>query len=312
MLAILKNSKRILACASFIGLMIFMLFAFISYAFPAMTGIEAHEKYIYPMVRCNGASGTIIYSYLENQNRGAITYYTSDDPNKPDDKKAGKSPNYSTYILTNYHVIANRIKISEEWDTDLQKNVKKEKRSILYVEIFKYKDLSTPIGTLKVEADVILYDKDEDVALVKLRMEESALYVANLTIHSSYHVMDETVAVGCSLGFPPLPTAGHVTRMNFQVNSLPYHMSSSQTIYGNSGGAMFLAETGELIGIPSMGVVIGWGTPITHMGLFIPVERITKWLKAEHYDFIYDEGKNEKECLELRKKEIEAKKKDKK
>ena len=85
-------------------------------------------------------------------------------------------------------------------------------------------------------------------------------------------------------------------------------MSSSQIIYGNSGGAMFLAETGELIGIPSLVPVVGWGMAVTHMGLFIPVERIYDWLKEEHYDFIYDSEKNEKKCLETREKEIEEKK----
>ena len=269
-------------------------------ALSAMTGIEAHEKYIYPVVRVSqgrfggGGSGTIIYSKLD----------------------AKENWKYSTYILTNHHVISGAIKIEEKWDSDLAKEVKKEKRSIIYVEIFKYRNLSTPVGTLKVEADIVLYNEDEDIALIKLRSEEQAQYVAKLMgggpdsgLDIAYNVMDETVAVGCSLGFPPLPTVGHITRKDFQVDSLPFHMSSSQIIYGNSGGAMFLADTGELIGIPSLVAVIGWSTPITHMGLFIPIERIYKWLEKEHYDFIYDASLNEADCLELREKEIEAKKK---
>lgn len=277
-----------------------------SLGFSAMTGLEAHEKYIYPVVRVSqgyrgGGSGTVIYSkpkkvvpdstvIVEGSIATSIKYL------------------YSTYILTNHHVISGAISITEKWDTDLQKNVKKEKRSIVYVEIFKYRDLSTPVGTLKVEAEIVLYNEDEDVALIRLRSEDQVKDVATLS-QANYNVMDETVAVGCSLGWPPLPTGGVVTRKNFQVNSLPFHMSSSSIIYGNSGGAMFLAATGELIGIPSMLPVVGWGTPITHMALFIPIERIMAWLETEHYDFIYDSKKNEKECLELRKKEIEAKKK---
>ncbi len=269
-------------------------------AFAAMEGIEAHEKYIYPVVRITqgpyGGSGTIIYSKLDTK----------------------ENWKYSTYILTNHHVIADAIKIEEKWDSDLAKEVKKEKRSIVYVEIFKYRNLSTPVGTLKVEADIVIYNADEDMALIKLRSEDQAKYVAKLMgggsdsgLDIAYNVMDETVAVGCSLGFPPLPTVGHITRKDFQVDSLPFDMSSSQIIYGNSGGAMFLAETGELIGIPSLLAIVGWGTPITHMGLFIPIERIYDWLEEEHYNFIYDNSKNEKECLELRKKEIDAKKKEK-
>jgi len=48
------------------------------------------------------------------------------------------------------------------------------------------------------------------------------------------------------------------------------------------------------------------------MGLFIPIDRIYDWLEKEHYDFIFDFTKTEKECLDIRKKEIEEKKKAKK
>ena len=267
-----------------------VMLLFCASAFAALTGNQAHEKYIYPIVRVSvgtgGGSGSIIYS------------------------KLGGYSKYSTYILTNFHVVSDAISISDEWDSDLQKNIKKEKRNIVYVEIFKYRDVSTPIGTLRVEADVVIYNKDEDMALLKLRTEDAAQYVANLPIKpTELLVMDESVAVGCSMGFPPLPSVGVITRLNFQLDSLPYHMSCSQIIYGNSGGAIFLGETGELIGIPSRVAVIGWGVPIPHMGLFIPATRIYGWLATQHYDFIYDVNKDESECLAEREKDINAKKK---
>ena len=260
-----------------------------------MVGKPAHIALIYPVVRItsgmDAGSGTIIYS-------------------KINDKEI-----YSTYVLTNNHVIEGMVTIAEEWDSDLQETVKKEKRGIVYVEIFQYKNVSIPVGTLKIEAEIIIYNKDEDMALVKLSSEKKAEYIAELYPRNRTEdilVMDETVAVGCSLAFPPLPTTGILTRKNFQVNSLPYHMSSAQTIYGNSGGALFLDATGEFIGIPSLVPVVGWGTPITHMGLFIPIDRIYDWLEKEHYDFLFDTTKNEKACLELRKTEIGEKKKAKK
>ena len=69
---------------------------------------------------------------------------------------------------------------------------------------------------------------------------------------------------------------------------------------------MFTAA-GELIGIPSMVAVIGWSSAVTHMGLFIPIERIYRWLEKERYDFIYNPEKVEKVCLEEREKEIKEK-----
>ena len=53
----------------------------------------------------------------------------------------------------------------------------------------------------------------------------------------------------------------------------------------------------------------GWmgSVPIPHMGLFIPVDRVYKWMEEERYDFIFDSSVNEKEALELREKEIKEK-----
>jgi len=252
-----------------------------------------HEKYLYPVVRVTygfgGGSGSVIYS------------------------NPGEDGKYSTYVLTNCHVINSAISVREEWDPGLQKEVKKEKREIVYVEFFEYCNLSIPTGTRKVEADIAVYNRDEDMALLKVRSEKPAEYIVSLYPEgkeNEIYVLDETIAAGCSLGFPPLPTEGMITRKGFQIDSYEFWMSSSQIIYGNSGGAMFLASTGELIGIPSRVALVGWATPITHMGLFIPISRIYKWLEEEHYDFIWKADKSEKECLELREKELKAKRKD--
>ena len=247
---------------------------------------ELHEKLIYPVVRVNeGGSGTIIYS------------------------KPNEDGGYSTYVMTNYHVISDAISVVNQWDSDLQKEIKIEKRNLIYAEIFKYKNLSIPIGTLKVEAHVVLYSKDEDMALVKLSLEEPAKYVAKLYPYGKedeIHVTDKSIAVGCSMGWPPIPAMGMITRMNVYIDSLIYHMSESQIIFGNSGGAMY-TEIGEYMGMPSRGVVLGWSNIVSHMGLFIPINRIYDWLERENFNFIYDDSVTEKEGLENREKEIDAK-----
>ena len=270
-------------------LVILVIVFFSSTAIAAMGGLEGHKAYIYPVVRISTnmgtGSGTVIYSKLNNTK-------------------------YSTYILTNFHVISEAISIDEEWNSDLGKNEKVERRGLVYVEIFKYRDISIPVGTMRVEADIITYNKTEDIALLKLRYEDEIKNVAKLPSIDKleeYKVMDESIAVGCSLAFPPLPTVGIITRINLQLDSLPYNMSSSQVIYGNSGGAMFTSD-GLLIGIPSKVATAGWGTPIPHMGLFIPISRIEKWLNDQHLNFIFDTSKNEKECLAMRNKLIKEKK----
>jgi len=263
-------------------------------AHAAYDGINGHNAYIYPVVRVttgsDGGSGTIVYS-------------KEIEPGK-----------FSTYILTNHHVVADAINISEEWDSALAKKIPVERRSIVYVEQFKYRNISIPVGTMRIEADIKIYNKNEDMALLRLRYDDQVITIAKLPeigAENKYMVLDEAIAVGCSLSFPPLPTIGVITRMDFMINSLPYHMSSAQVIYGNSGGAMFQSD-GTLIGIPSMIAVTGWmgSVPIPHMGLFIPIDRVYKWLEEEKHNFIYDLSVDEKTALELREKEIKEKRKE--
>ena len=222
---------------------------------------------------------------------------------------------YHTYVITNHHVIASAIDITKEWDTNLQKDVQVERRSAVFVEIFQYRNMSEPIGVMKVKADIMIYsdsEKAEDMAILKLRTETKAEHIAKMFPREKadrYFVFDPTVAVGCSRGFNPMPSEGMISRRNLTIRTFDYDMSSAQIAAGNSGGAMFLAETGELIGIPSMGVVAGWmGGAIAHMGIFIPIERVYNFLDREHYDFLFDHSKSEKECLALRDADIEKQK----
>ncbi len=296
-----------------IVLAFFVFLSFTGIAESALTGKEAHERYIYPSVRVSvgygGGSGTVVYSKLSHPiKKSAIEVETAAGKIIIDGAPTS-GEKWSTYILTNHHVIASAISIKEERDSDLGKKVKKEKRGIVYVEIFKYRDLSTPVGTMKVEADIVIYDADGDTALLKLRMDDPVLYVSKMPAMSEVEdlrVMDESIAVGCSLGYPPLPTVGVITRLNLQIDSLPYHMSSAQIIFGNSGGSMYKTD-GTFVGIPSK-VAAAWRNVITHMGLFVPVKRIYEWLEKQHYDFIYDPEKNETDSLKAREEELEKKK----
>lgn len=271
---------------------IMMVFIFASSALCISPfGKEGHDYFIYPIVRV---------STMSSAGSGTVLYSNEIDPGK-----------YSTYIMTNFHVVDSAITIVREWDSVLQKEVKKERRAIVYCEVFKYRNISEPVGTMKIEADIVAYNELEDMALLHLRYDDKVNNVAKLIDKDqaeNYNVLDKSIAVGCSLAFPPLPTTGVITRKYLHMQSLPYHMSSSQIIYGNSGGAMFLMNSGEWIGIPSLVAVVGWGTPITHMGLFIPASRIYDWLEKEMFGFLIDSSKNEKESLLLREEENKKRK----
>ena len=76
-----------------------------------------HTQVLYPVVRVRsknaGGSGTIIFSGQNAEGE------------------------YETYVLTNHHVIENAIEVKKQWDSMLGREVKKEFKSLVQVELFK-------------------------------------------------------------------------------------------------------------------------------------------------------------------------------
>jgi len=53
----------------------------------------------------------------------------------------------------------------------------------------------------------------------------------------------------------------------------------------------------------------GWSDAVTHMGYFVPIDRIFEWLEDEYYQFIYDSKVDPVKCERLREKKKLALKK---
>ena len=263
------NLKNV--AAIFMG--IALLVAMTSWAAPLSTG-ELHRCCLYPTVRVTtaeaGGSGTFLWSIPVEPGR------------------------FAHYVLTNHHVIESAIKISEEWDSLKKKEIKVERRQTVHVEFFQYRNLSEPVGTLKTAADIVAWDKDEDLALLKLRDEGQKPDVAKLIPQDrigTLRLFQPIVAIGAGLGHAPFPTTGLITSMVDEIDRKPYMMGSAQIIFGNSGGGVYLLETGEFIGVPSRVAVSfrGFSAIVaTHMGFFIPAQRIYGFLEAQGHAFLYD------------------------
>ena len=68
-------------------------------------------------------------------------------------------------------------------------------------------------------------------------------------------------------------------------------MSNCSSIFGNSGGALFLADTGEQIGITARisSIQLGFGVDIiTWMGFSIAPSEIYKFIDEQELKFLYD------------------------
>ena len=266
--------------------------------------IQQHEQMFYPTVRVRtkkaGGSGTVVYSEKYNDE-------------------------VYTYIITNQHVIDDSVHIEKKWDPVLKRKVDKEILDTVYVEYFKYNNYSHTVGSFAVEADIVAYsevDGGQDWALLRMRdTENKADWVANmfpLEDLENVHIFDDCFAVGASLGHPPVASNGMITYMDDEIDHYKYWMSSAPTIFGNSGGAVYRWSSNrkkyEYIGIPSRISIQPMGfsaDAITHMGYFIPIDRVYQLLEDNDYQFIYDSSISIDECKKARKAKQKPEKKSK-
>jgi S1-C subfamily serine protease len=252
---------------------------------------ELHEKILYPAVRVRTekvrGSGSVIYSKPSKSN--------------PDE--------YETFILTNHHVVEAAIQTKKEWDSVAKKDIKKDFLSQVTVEIFDYVNLSTVNSSNSHKADIIAYDKAHDLAVLKLDSPKPVQYVAKLIPKEKIkdlRLFMPIIGCGCSLLHDPFATEGRITSLKEVIDNKVYMMTSHNSIFGNSGGAVYLAETGEQIGVTARitAIQLGFGIDVlTWMGFSVAPQRIYEFLDEQELKFIY----NPKDSFEAAMKRRKAK-----
>mgnify|MGYP001558037797 CR=1 FL=1 len=233
-----------------------------------------HKALVLPVVRIDAGnatgSGTVIYS----------------DKNAEDE--------FTTLVLTNEHVVDGLIKVEERWDALLKRPIKKDILGIPVVEFFEYRWESRAVGSRGVQSEIVAYDKEEDLALLKLSSGKPADAVATLYPRGQEHKIRVTMPVYCigaGAGDPPVTTEGILSQFGRIIENREFWQATAPSFFGNSGGALFLAETYEFIGVPARLLVQGglYGSQaITHMGYSIPITRVYNFLEHHRFRFVYD------------------------
>jgi S1-C subfamily serine protease len=216
-------------------------------------------------------SGTIIWSKNEN----------GDD--------------YSTYVLTNHHVVADSIRHEMRWNNTIKRDIKTEILETIGVHLFRYLWEQRATSATAIDADIVAYDKIEDLALLRLRDTVRAPSVVKLYSKDrerQLYVGQEVVTVGAALGSAPIITVGYLSQFGQELEGREYWLQTAPIIFGNSGGAVFLSDTEEMIGVPAL-VAVNQGDAITHMSYMIPITRVHKFLTDQRFRFIFDSNYTE-------------------
>lgn len=163
----------------------------------------------------------------------------------------------------------------------------------LSVEFFQDGELSD-----KAPGRVVSVDSSRDLALVEAVFEKPVPTAALATGEAFDHVrvLREVYTVGCKLGMKPSPSQGLVSaRILESGGTCSLWTTTAATIFGNSGGGVFLKDTGELIGIvvmvgmvraelvPRPGCPSVKGSalfPVSHMGFFVPLDEIRCFMET--------------------------------
>ncbi len=188
-------------------------------------------------------------------------------------KRSGK---LRTLILTAWHIVKD--------------NVLEAPAASIEVDVYD------PQGKPR-EAKGKLVAKHEalDLALLELEDEKSPAVTARLARPADLaraQVFTRVYAIGCPLGYAPLPTSGDLTCMAKELDGITYWMTNAPTIFGNSGGGIYLAETRQLVGVLSR--ISAYknliDVAVPHMGIVTPLTLVYDWLDTTDYAFIHKEA----------------------
>lgn len=178
-----------------------------------------------------------------------------------------------TFILTAWHIV--------------QDNVTEEGTMPLEVDFYSEGEL------LRTESGQIVTKQTHlDLCLLEVRgyhVYEQRARIPTREQIKKINIFSKVYAIGCPLGYSPLPTSGELTSKDKHLDGNLYWMINAPTIFGNSGGGIYVAKTRTLIGVLSR--ISAYknmiDVAVPHMGLVTSMDQVYDWLDKTRYAFVY-------------------------
>ena len=235
-----------------------------------------------------------LFYFLRHNINPSQLFFTKISESNEDDDESWEEEGVWTLVITNHHVVDSAISISEEFDPKKGKSVKMETRRPVHVRLWDYNDYSTAVGTTGRVARIVAWDKQRDLALLRLDDKERLIKnVAHLWSEDAGgpYLFQTVWAIGSGMSNPPYPTQGLLSGISGKDQAgRSLYLSSSPIIFGNSGGSLWAhskkRDRYELIGIPSAAGAYGWGTIVPHIAWSRPISEIRAFLRANDFGFV--------------------------
>lgn len=189
-----------------------------------------------------------------------------------------------TFVLTAWHIVAENA--SSRTDDPLE------------VDFYEGGELiRTELGRVVTRQETI------DLALVEVRGYHVYSRQARLPSRAQLAAMEvfaKVYAIGCPLGYSPLPTSGELMSKQKELDGNVYWMINAPTIFGNSGGGIYHADSRTLIGVLSR--ISAYknmiDVAVPHMGLVLPMDQVYDWLDTTRYAFAYTDRLHEPQAAQ--------------
>lgn len=141
-----------------------------------------------------------------------------------------------------------------------------------------------PRGDLEIEVDtdtwapckVVAMDQVRDLCLIESSVRLPVVSKIS-TSDDTQHLGEKVVIVGCPRGVPPCVSRGTLTDFEPPVSGVRWQ-AAAQFNHGNSGGPVYNALTGSVIGVAVAGIADGFGEMRPDTALFAPYTEVCRFL----------------------------------
>lgn len=188
-----------------------------------------------------------------------------------------------TLVITNAHVV----------EDDVKDEKKLDETPFIAIDRYSYDNRGKLKGFFRSQAEIVAYDRSNDLAMLRLRDDDIVNDLAHLPTDdfiTNLCLFDEVYVVGCSLGGFPVPSKGILSALNGEYENREYWMSSAPVVFGNSGGGAFAYDsttnTFRLMGIPTAIMFLQGddehkpsGDILPHINYIVPAYRVRSFIE---------------------------------